>query len=658
MSRLLPLLILLSPLSAQEKVVVEPTSIEIPVGETAQLEAHFLNADGERDDDVELMFLSRSRLSVTVTGDGLVTGIKPGTFTITARTRSRRPATGEGQEGRSLLGERVKADVRVTILPPALAELSVTAPTLYAGTTVQLAASATDVNGELREETVFRFESLNEEIATIDAGGLALHAPGTVDIVTHARGLSNKLTCNVLPNPVVSLDVEGDLTQARTGDVVHFTATAKNAAGEAENDVPVFLSFYASQNDTYGPGASGQIEQDGRFVAETPGTYTVVATCGSLSARASVAVVARDVGQKIKLIGRGKVHDMHTSDLWVWEGVDGRDYCVTGTWGANGDAIFWDVTDPENIERIATVTVDARTVNDVKVSPDGTLCILSREGASNRKNGVVLVDVRNPREPKVLEEYTDALTGGVHNLFIDGDEVYALSAGRRYDVLDLNDGSGVKKLSEYELDSPGHSIHDVWIENGLAYSSNWSDGVHIVDVGNGIRDGSPENPQFVASHTYPSGWNHAAFPFRSEDTGRFYVVAGDEAFPYGLSTTGNPTYPRGWLHFIDFTDLENPDEVARYQVPEAGTHNLWIEGNLCYVAYYNAGLRVLDISGELMGDLYRQGREIAWFLPTDPEGYIPNAPMVWGPQPYKGHIFFSDWNTGLWCVKLMDEEGR
>ena len=80
------------------------------------------------------------------------------------------------------------------------------------------------------------------------------------------------------------------------------------------------------------------------------------------------------------------------------------------------------------------------------------------------------------------------------------------------------------------------------------------------------------------------------------------------------------------------------------------------EGDVMYAAFYNGGLRVVDLSGELMGDLYRQGREIAWFLPTHHEAKIPNAPMVWGPQPHKGHIFFSDWNSGLWSVKLEPKD--
>jgi hypothetical protein len=109
-------------------------------------------------------------------------------------------------------------------------------------------------------------------------------------------------------------------------------------------------------------------------------------------------------------------------------------------------------------------------------------------------------------------------------------------------------------------------------------------------------------------------------------------------------------------HFVKFEDgWESPKEVARYQVPEAGTHNFWVKDDTLYVAYYNAGLRVVDISGELMGNLYEQGREIAKYVPTHHEGKIPNAAMSWGPQPYKGYIFMSDWNSGLLALKLEEE---
>ena len=106
------------------------------------------------------------------------------------------------------------------------------------------------------------------------------------------------------------------------------------------------------------------------------------------------------------------------------------------------------------------------------------------------------------------------------------------------------------------------------------------------------------------------------------------------------------------------TDTHNPEEVALYQVPEAGSHNLWVQGDTLYTAYYQGGLRVVDISGELLGDIYKQGREIAFFHGYSPDGYIPNAPNAWGPQPYKGLVYFSDMNSGLYAVKFVDKEKK
>ena len=57
-----------------------------------------------------------------------------------------------------------------------------------------------------------------------------------------------------------------------------------------------------------------------------------------------------------------------------------------------------------------------------------------------------------------------------------------------------------------------------------------------------------------------------------------------------------------------------------------------------------------------MGDLYKQGREIARYKAADEGGKVANSPMAWGPQPYKGNIFFSDMNSGLWVIKLKQDE--
>jgi len=107
---------------------------------------------------------------------------------------------------------------------------------------------------------------------------------------------------------------------------------------------------------------------------------------------------------------------------------------------------------------------------------------------------------------------------------------------------------------------------------------------------------------------------------------------------------------------VDFTDPLNPEEVARYEVPEAGSHNLWIEDDVLYAAFYNGGVRVVDISGELKGNLTHQGREMARFMAFDPEGYVTNSPFTWGPQFFKGNLFFAEHYSGLWSIKLKPRQ--
>ena len=639
------LVVAVSPAAAQS-LEIEPASPTLQVGQSQQLEAFYVSADGERMRDTTVVFYARSDAAPT-SRTGEVTAEAPGTHEIIAL----RPGT-ETQD-------RIIKRISVTVPQPAVAEIVFDAPPaqVYAGTQVPLSVRAMTATDRERGDVTVQVESSDPEVATVDRlHRIDAQAPGRVTITARAEGHEATTTVEVMENPVASLTLSGGADSARTGDVLDFAATARTEAGTAVGDAPIQYAVRTDHTEPIAPGATAEIGSDGRFVAEDAGQYTVVATSGSHTATHTLTVTPRDLNGSIEVLDHARVANVHTSDLWVWEAPDGRDYAITGTWGGDGEAYFWDVTDPSDITPVDTVTVDARTVNDVKVSEDGRTCIISREGASDRKNGMVILDCSDPTDVSIVTEYTNRLTGGVHNLFIYEDHVYALSNGRRYEIINIEDRANPTRVTDFELETPGHSIHDVWVKDGIAYSSNWDDGVVMVDVGNGVKGGSPSNPVEIGRYAYPSGWNHAAFPYRDDQTGKHWVIAGDEAFPNGLNTENEPTIPAGWLHFVDFTDPQNPSEEARYRVPEAGSHNYWVEGDTLYVAYYNAGLRVVDLSGDLKGNLYEQGREIAHFKPYDPQGRIPNAAMTWGPQPYKGHIFISDWNSGLWAVELTSEE--
>ena len=574
---------------------------------------------------------------------GNVTGQVPGTYNLIVLW------VGSGSQGFS----KKYVKIQVEHLEAAKIELANFPDQIYSGSSFPLDLTVTDEAGMPMENRMLSVTSSDPEVARIDGlNNFFAESPGSGMLVLSSDGVTNEVPFKVLKNPVEKIVMELPVTEARTGDVVQVKASGLDNKGNTTS-VPILFTVSGNPAEA-GTGASAMIDADGRFVAEKAGTYTILGTCGQVSSSAKIEIIQRDIGRKIELVGQGLVSNKHTSDLWVWEGVDGNDYCVTGTWGADGFAYFWDVTNPSSIKLIDSIQVDARTVNDVKVSEDGTVCIISREGASSRRNGIVILDVKDPSNVEIISTYDEQLTGGVHNLFIYDNHVYALSNGQRYDVINIEDPANPRKVGKFQLDNPARAIHDVWIEDGIAYSSNWNDGVVMVDVGNGVANGSPENPVEIARSKVQGDANHAAFPYKSKSTGKFYIIAGDEIFPLDFNPN-RVTIPSGYIHFMDFTDLKNPKEVARYELPEAGSHNFWVEDDLLYIAYYNGGLRVVDISGDLMGDLYKQGREIAHFLPMDSNGYLPNAAMTWGAQPHKGHVFMSDHNSGLWSVKLTGE---
>ncbi len=697
-------LTLLAGASAQERQLsVAPESLQLRVGQTGSLVATVTAASGEVDSGARVLFFSLDPADVSVSHTGAVTAHRAGNHTLVALS----PAAGTTPGFTRPDDPGIRVEIPVEILPSELATLRfVDLPDrILAGASIPVRLLAEDEGSEPRDVrpeisvepagvgavTAYGplFEGTYHAHPFYDrprpptyhweaAGVFRALGPGTATLTARLGELTAEARIEVVANPAHSLSLAATLGESpltggvRTGDVVRFSASVMDQGGASVEDAPVRFSLEShpdpSRFDTVGAGAPAQLLADGRFVAEQPGLYVVSASSGSAHAEHAVQVVPRDVGMAMEFVGHAPVRDRATSDLWIWEGTDGRDYAALGTWNADGHALFFDVTDPANMQRISEVQVDARTVNDVKVSEDGRIAVITREGASNRRNGFVILDVSDPRNPEVLSRFDDELTGGVHNVFFHEGHIYAINNGRRWDVVNAEDPRNPFRVSRFEDPRPGRSVHDVWIHDGIAFQAGNTDGMVVVDVGGGGRGGSPQNPVEMGRLYQLTGWNHAIWPFRSRSANRFYVVTGDESHPINPRIPGPiiswqermPSRAMGFIHFNEFDDPENPVEIARYRVPEAGPHNLWIdyEKDLMYVAYFNGGLRVVDVSGELVGDLYRQGREIAKFYSDDPDGFIPNAPFVWGPQPHKGTIFFSDFNSGLWAVRLVPREDR
>jgi len=545
----------------------------------------------------------------------------------------------------------------VTVGKPHIARLDVApagAP-LPVGASQRLIATPRNTNGDPRSDVALAWTSLDTKVATVDAAGL-VHAlsPGKARIHVEAEGVSGETTVDVVKNTVSSLSLTPQTTSTKSGTVVHFAAQDKSGAA-----IPFQITWSVQ-------GTGAQIFPDGAFVAENPGTYTVLATVGDKSATASVVVAPRDIVREVERVGFAMPPDEQFAEEWIW------DHYVYLS--AISDKLYvYDISDPTHPLPGETLKVDARLINDVSVTSDGKIGVITREGASSRKNGIVFLDTTDPMRPKVLSEYTATVTGGVHSAYINSHYVYLTDdATGSLRVIDFADVRNPKEVARWEVESSGQMtialpegegvstagryLHDVQVVDGLAYLAYWRDGLVILDVGNGIKGGSPEHPKLVSNcrfnyeELYGGSWlagAHAIYRYKN------YVFVGDEVFPGIFSLASRERIPvRGIVHVVDVSDIQNPKQVATYSVPEAGSHNIWVFDDVLYMGYYNGGARVLDVSGELRGELYNQGREIAHIWTGDSKGYRPNLPFAWGAYPHNGLIYVNDVHSGLRIYRL------
>ena len=609
-----------------DTVVIDPPSAVVLVGETQRFTARAYDGSGTEMQQFTVTWFTQDQAIAGVDSAGLATAYAPGVAQISAVVG----------------GQPAYARLEVLQLPVSTLDLSTPALTVYEGTTVPLEVVARTALGDAVAQPV-TFRSSRRRVAHVDAAGLVSgRTIGEATITVEADDVEGEVAVTVVQNPAVRYQIAQNRVSIRCGDVVRFRLIAFDASGAQVDGI---------HPQWHVPESGATIESDGVdgvFVAEEEGAYTITAVIGEdLSHSIVVGAEPRLYNAHVELVGRGPIDAHHSGDTWVFEGVNGRDYAYIGTFMHDWMKV-WDVTNPSDPVLMDSIQVDARRINDVKIHASNRLAIITREGASSRRNGIVLLDLSTPAHPTILSEYTETVTGGVHNVWIEGNLVYACHNGTNdLHIIDIADPRAPKEVGRWGLEKRAKTLHDVIVQDGYAYLSYWDDGVVTLDVGAGTHGGTPTVPAFVSQLSYPKGNTHVAWRH-----GR-YLFVGDEIWPEGYDAD-QPIDATGYIHVLDMTDMDRPVEVAFYEVPGAGAHNVWASKDRLYVGYYQGGLRVLDISGELRGDLYRQGREMGHLLTTDERTMVPGWPMAWGAQLHKGNIYTSDLNSGLWIVRLVE----
>ena len=322
---------------------------------------------------------------------------------------------------------------------------------------------------------------------------------------------------------------------------------------------------------------------------------------------------------------------------------------------------IWDVSgnSPQLVDSV--IVAGAITTGDVAVSDDGKLLVVATEPSPG---SIAIYDLADPRKPELLSRFSnDQTTPGVHTAEIGrvNGKLYAFLAidpgtdfPARLVIVDLSTPTAPKQVFVKIAGAP--YVHDSFERDGLLFVGLWNDGMDLWDIGGCGTGASPENPRFIGNVKTVGGEVHNIWWYHDTNGSKRFAFVGEEG-PGAIGTRAS-----GDIHVVDISDPTAPKEVAFYHVDGAGTHNFSVDeaNGVLYAAFYNGGVRALDVRGDLAVcsasqqvtdqstgksrcDLRLMGRELGIGLSD-----VGRNVYVWGVQYVNGNVYASDMINGIW----------
>ena len=213
---------------------------------------------------------SSSDAAVAAVGaSGLVTGVTVGVATITASAGS------------------ASGTVAVTVMQRvASVEVSPSADTIGAGSTLQLAAVGFDENGNAVADAAFSWESSDAAVATVDASGLVTGVTVGVATITASAGSASGTAVVTVMQRVASVEVSPSADTIGLGSTLQLAA-----AGFDENGNAVAGTAFSWESSD---AAVATVDASGLVTGVTMGVAKITASAGGGQGTAEITVMDLD----------------------------------------------------------------------------------------------------------------------------------------------------------------------------------------------------------------------------------------------------------------------------------------------------------------------------------------------------------------------------
>ena len=273
-------------------VVVAPQTATVAVGSSVPLTAEVLDASGRAVTGRKVAWASGDPTIATVSGTGVVTGVKVGSVQIAASV-----------EGKSAI-----AEVTVNPTPVASVRLTPTTRDLFVGQTVQLSAQTLDSQGNVLPNRPVTFTTSNATVASVSTAGVVTAlAPGSAIITAASEGKTAVATVTVTSVPVASVAVTPSTSELVVGQTTQLKAEPRDASGQPLVGRVVSWS-------TSAPNVAS-VSSTGLVTSLAPGSATITATSEGKAGTSTITVSPKPVSAIIISPGQASVTAGQTVQL-------------------------------------------------------------------------------------------------------------------------------------------------------------------------------------------------------------------------------------------------------------------------------------------------------------------------------------------------------
>lgn len=270
-----------------------------------------------------------------------------------------------------------------------------------------------------------------------------------------------------------------------------------------------------------------------------------------------------------------------TTDVWGFERA-GKEYAIVGDISQNRNFSIVDVTDADNPVLLSTTSYPAF---DMKVWQNFLYVVDGLHDGLGEMRGKIY-NIEDPAAPVAVGNFPSA-----HNIFID-EKGYLYLSGKHETInneikefgISIYDLNATPAQPQPVWSSELPESHDMAVIGDRMFDFHGEAGTFIYDV----TDRS--SPVVLSNLSTGKGYDHSGW---TTENGNYLFITNELAASseFDFENLGGPD-----IAIWNISDVSNPVQVGEIHDESSRVHNLYIKGDLAYISYYSAGLKIFNVA--------------------------------------------------------------